>query len=81
MLLAISLVCAVGAVIVYFQTPSIQSQHQIMRIGTTSMEPTLMQCAIIMVDLNVNIADLKTDYLNSDIIAFHHPNNPPMSLS
>ena len=40
-----------------------------------------MQCAIIMVDLNVNIADLKTDYLNSDIIAFHHPNNPPMSLS
>ena len=80
MLLVIALVCAVGAITVYLQTPSIQNEYQIMKIGTASMEPTLMQGSIVTVDPNVNITDLKTDYPNSDIIAFHHPNNPDVTV-
>jgi len=76
MLLVISLVSAVGAVIVYFQTPSIQKQYQMLQIGTASMEPALMQGSYIMVDSNVNLEDLSADYPNSDIIVFHKPGAP-----
>jgi len=76
MLLVISLVSAVGAVILYFQTPSTQKQYQMMQISTASMEPALMQGSYIMVDPNVNPEDLNADYPDSDIIVFHRPGDP-----
>jgi signal peptidase I len=76
LLLVISLVSAVGAVILYFQTPSIQKQYQMVRISSTIMEPAIMKDSLVMVDPNVNPVDFKTNYPDSDIIMFHNPDNP-----
>ena len=40
------------------------------------MEPTIMQGSFILVDPNINPADLNASYPDSDIIMFHNPDNP-----
>jgi signal peptidase I len=75
-LLLVCAVSAVLAVIVYFQTPSIQKNYQMVRISSAIMEPAIMKDSLVMVDPNVNPADFKTNYPDSDIIMFHNPDNP-----
>jgi signal peptidase I len=75
-LLLICVVCAASAVIIFFQTPSIQKQYQMATMASASMEPAIMQGSFILVDPNINPADLNADYPNSDIIMFHNPDNP-----
>jgi signal peptidase I len=74
-LLAVSLISAVGAVILYFQTPSIQKHYQMVTFSSSSMEPTIKEGSLVLVDPNINPADLNANYPNSDIIMFHNPNN------
>lgn len=75
-LLGIALISAVGAVILYFQTPSIQKHYQMVTFSSPSMEPAIKQGSIVLVDPNINPADLNANYPNSDIIMFHNPDNP-----
>jgi signal peptidase I len=75
-LLLVCVVSAVGAVAVYFLTPSVQKQYQMVQISSPIMEPAIMQGSFVMVDPSVNPADFKTNYPDSDIIMFHNPDNP-----
>jgi signal peptidase I len=75
-LLVVCLLSAVGAVVIYFQTPSIQRHYQMVTFSSASMEPTIMKGSIVLVDPNINPANLSADYPNSDIIMFHNPDNP-----
>jgi signal peptidase I len=75
-LLVISLMSAVGAVVLYFQTPSVQRHYQMISFSSASMEPTIMKGSVVLVDPNINPADLSANYPNSDIIVFHNPGNP-----
>ncbi len=75
-LLVIFLISAVGAVVLYFQTPSIQRHYQMVTLSSASMEPTIMKGSLVLVDPNINPANLSADYPNSDIIMFHNPDNP-----
>jgi signal peptidase I len=76
LLLVISLVSAVGAVILYFQTPSIQKHYQMVTFSSASMEPTIKEGSLVLVDANINPADLNANYPDSDIIMFHNPDDP-----
>jgi signal peptidase I len=46
------------------------------QISSTIMEPAIMKGSLVMVDPNVNPAEFKTNYPDSDIIMFHNPDNP-----
>jgi signal peptidase I len=75
-LLLVCAVSAVLAVVIYFQTPSIQKHYQMVTFSSASMEPTIMKGSFVLVDTNVNPADLNANYPDSDIIMFHNPDNP-----
>ena len=73
------LICAVSAVIsviIFFQTPTLQKNYQMVTMSSASMEPAIMQGSFVLVDPNVNPADLNANYPDSDIILFHNPDDP-----
>lgn len=75
-LLLICVVSAASAAVIFFQTPSIKKNYQMVTMSSASMEPAIMQGSFILVDPNINPADLNASYPNSDIIMFHNPDNP-----
>jgi signal peptidase I len=53
-----------------------QENVQVFLFVSSSMEPTIIQGNYILVDKQINARELSADYPNSDIIAFHKPENP-----
>jgi signal peptidase I len=86
-ILLIVLIASVGSVAaVYYGTnmipPSfpVGKNQIVLKYGSASMEPTIKEGSYILIDKDINPADLNTNYPNSDIIVFHDPLDPNLLL-
>jgi signal peptidase I len=92
-LLVIVLAASIGsAAAIYYETNIIPpfwanpilslagANETVFKVVSPTMEPTIKQGSYVLVDKNVNPADLNANYPNSDIIVFHDPLDPSSSI-